>query len=162
MAGRHEVDRAIEGRALPVERVVGVHRVGAMEHHVPGTVLDPGKLEHMAERHAGPFADAAPAFHAIVPRDLGSRRHGPKGSETEALGMVDEPIDPELPILEAVGHQSEVGLVLRIRAAVGPEGRADVRLGIFSGQRARAEQHALGLVGQSLGCCEQALDDAGV
>ena len=52
---------------------LAVEIVGAMEYGVARVWRDPRRLEQQAERHAGPLADRAPAFDAIMPRDLGAR-----------------------------------------------------------------------------------------
>src|ERR1700674_1804284 len=48
--------------------------VGAFEADIFGGGVGADALEECTERHAGPFTDHAPAFHANVTRDLGFLR----------------------------------------------------------------------------------------
>ena len=75
----------------------------------------------MRERHACPFADDAPAFHAIVAGDLGARWHGAQCVEADLQWLIHHAADLELVVTEAVGLGGEVFDRLRIRGAVGPE-----------------------------------------
>ena len=75
----------------------------------------------MGELHALPLADAAPSLDAVVTRDLRARRHGAEIRERVLGRLLDEAIDLQPPVDEAVlRHRDVVGIVGRC-AAVRPE-----------------------------------------
>jgi len=52
-----------------------VDRIVAAERHVFGAQVSADSFEQGLERHATPFADHAPAFHADVARHVRGLRH---------------------------------------------------------------------------------------
>ena len=64
--------------------------VGAVEHDVARRWLEPGLVEQCLKRHAGPFADATPTLHAVMPRDLRACRHGAQVWKRQLERLVDE------------------------------------------------------------------------
>jgi hypothetical protein len=69
-----QVDALIVADALGIGAIV--QGVRAMEHDKAGLRPDACARQDLRERHASPFADAAPALDAIMSRDLGARRQG--------------------------------------------------------------------------------------
>ena len=74
---------AWKASARPIELVILIglgagasQGIGAIEYDVAYGWLEPCACQQSAERDAPPFADAAPPFDAVVPRDLGAGRHG--------------------------------------------------------------------------------------
>ncbi len=108
-----EVDALVVGGAGEI--------VGTVEDQVARLRLKSGLGQEVAERHAGPFADGAPALDAVVAGDLGAGRHRAKLGEREGLGRLDEAVERELPVGEAgLGVALVVGRV-RLGVAVGAE-----------------------------------------
>src|SRR2546425_4263112 len=67
MEGIIHVDALVVGAGSVV-----FHWIGAIKHHVASLAPGPKRLQQRAEARALPFADRAPAFDAIVARDLGA------------------------------------------------------------------------------------------
>src|SRR5579862_608880 len=59
--------------ALVIRRLI--KPIGAMEHHETRVRLQPDLLEKMSELNARPLANGAPAFDAVVTRDLAAPWH---------------------------------------------------------------------------------------
>src|ERR1700732_1948792 len=69
-----QVDALIVADALGIDAELAVVQgVRAMEYDKAGLGPDAGARQDLRKRHAGPFADAAPALDAIMPSDLGAR-----------------------------------------------------------------------------------------
>ena len=91
--------------ALVVEvRAVGLHRVGAVEHHVARAGARACTASRIAESFT-PFhlRDRAPAFDAIVAGDLRARRERAQFREREDPRLADQTGDRQAIIGEAIG-----------------------------------------------------------
>src|SRR5258708_2847821 len=78
MRSVNQVDALIVADALGIDTELAaiIQGTGAMEHDKAGLGPDTYARQHPGERHAGPFADAAPALDAIMAGDLGAGRQG--------------------------------------------------------------------------------------
>ena len=108
--------------------------------------------------HAGPFADAAPPFDAIMPRDLGARRHGAKLSQRQLERLSHETPDLELPIGKSVRGKRPVAVIVDLGRAVRLEVLRDLGLAIFAGKRLGRDERPLARIGERLRLVEDALD----
>src|SRR5919197_6078580 len=88
----------------------------------------PHMLQQRTEPDAFPLADAAPAFDAIVARDLGARRQGAQLAERELRRSLDQAADLELPIDEPAARVRLIQLIGAVIAAVDPEQPRNVLL----------------------------------
>ena len=128
-----------------------------MEDDVARLRLQACLLEHMAERHALPFADAAPALDAIVAGDLRARRHGAEIGERE-LGRAARPGRPPSSRQSAKPFAASclIGGIVGRRAAVRPKA-GESRPRCIPRQVVRAEQRALraraSAARRCRGCC---------
>ena len=126
-----------------------------MEHDIARLALDAGARQDLGERHAGPFADAAPAFDAIMARDLGARRQRPQIGEGKRELMLDEAVDLEPPRGEFIVGEVEIFVVLRVRRTIGAKLGRDVGLAVFAGETVPAEEETLDAVGERARRAEQ-------
>ena len=85
MEGIVHVDALVVGA-----RSVVFHWIGAIKHHVASLGPGPKRLQQRAEAHALPFADRAPAFDAIVARDLGAAGQRAQLGKREARRLLDQ------------------------------------------------------------------------
>src|SRR5664279_1775952 len=155
-----KVDALVVPRVVAVERRP-VHRIEAAEDDELRFRLRPGLVEHEAERHALPFADTAPAFDAIVPRDLRSRRHGAQLPERELARRLDQTDHLQAVVGEARLAQRLVVGVHRVERAVAAKGRRDVALAELLRHRRPRRHDLLRGVAEPLRALER-LDEARV
>jgi DHA2 family lincomycin resistance protein-like MFS transporter len=131
------------------------HRVRTVKNDVARVRLQPHEREDVTERHAGPFADCAPSFDAIVPRDLCAARHRPQLREREGCGLLHQSVDLELPVVESACRQRLVFGVLGILRPVAAELRRKVGFREFLCHRASRSQEMLRAAAQALADAEQ-------
>ena len=134
MEGVLQVD-ALVIAAGAVERLL--ERIGAGEDDVARVRLR-ARRRAAPQRHALPLADAAPTLDAIVPGDLGARRHRPQFGEREGERPLDQAVDRKPPVVEP-SPPSPDRPARRHCAAVGTEVRREVGFGVLlaPGRRSR-------------------------
>src|SRR5215831_10628171 len=103
-----------------------------------------------------PFADAAPAFDAIMTRNLGSDWKCSQIWQREIEGIRNEAIDAQPPTDEVVGSERLVGLVGRIAGTVSLEIWADVGLAELGREPIGTEKQSLRVIGNVLSQFEDA------
>src|SRR5215471_1483854 len=140
MTGADEID-ALVVESGAAQRIL--HRIVAEEDDVARRWLDTGPLEDARQLNARPLGNAAPAFDAIVPRDLGTRRHGAQIIQAERQRLVDKPCDLKLVPGEIVLLDREIVGGLRIGRAVRSLAFANGTLRVFARHRRRSLNRAL-------------------
>src|SRR5262249_39573168 len=113
--GVDQVDAFVVGVAV----VVGVHAAKDDVFRV-GFGFDP--LYDLYQPHAFPFADDAPAFDAIVARDLRARRHGFQFFERKTCRLFDQTGDFQTPFRPVTLRVGGIVHSDRRRIAVGAKG----------------------------------------
>src|SRR5262245_14286926 len=106
-----------------------------MEDGKAGVGLEACGLQQRSELRAGPFADGAPAFDAIMPGDLGARWQRANVGKRQRLRAVDQAVDLEPPVRKARLDHGVVFWRVRIARAVRLEDTGNVALREFAGER---------------------------
>src|SRR6476660_10465178 len=130
--------------------------VGTVEHEVARRRLELCLVEQSLQRHAGPFADAAPAARAVMPGDLRAPRHGAQLRQRKFERLCHQTINLEFPIGKSIGGKRPVVVIVYVGRAVRLEVLRDVGLAIFAGKRSWRQKRSLGDARQRFGRIEDA------
>src|SRR5262249_49702288 len=113
----------VQGRAglSFTSRFAAFHGVRAIEDYK--SILRPPTRprKNLRQGRPRPFADAAPAFDAIMTRNLGSGWQCSQIRQRQIEGIGNETIDAQSPIGEVIGSERLVGFVGRIAGSVSLE-----------------------------------------
>jgi len=122
-----------------------IRELARAEGHAEGVAFgrEAGLGQHVAELDAGPLADGAPAFIAIVHGDLGARRQSLDLVKRKGERPAHQPIDRQPPIGELRDHHLEIGEAGRHGGAVERKIRRNVRDRELPRKRLCGQQQAL-------------------
>ncbi len=112
--------------------------VGALEAYVPCRSIGADARKEIAETHATPLADRAPALDADVARNLGSLRQGVELGQRPGLLVANKALELQLVVLAV--HQRDLFHAVE---GVEGEGLGDRALGKFRRELVRVEEPAL-------------------
>src|ERR1700731_4515318 len=94
MGGVGKVDAlVIADRFWIIAQAAVIQGIGAVEDDIVRLRLDAGARQDFGERHAPPFADAAPALDAVMARDLRARGKRAQIVERERKLPIDKAVD---------------------------------------------------------------------
>ena len=106
-------------------------RVIAVKHRIERRNLGPRLSQHHTQRHASPFADAAPTFHAIVPGDLGARGQGRQLGMAYAQRRLDKTGDRQPIVAKPAVAQCHIVGAVRVGRAIGALALPNIGFGEF-------------------------------
>ena len=135
MEGVDEIDALVIGP--------GAEPVRAVENDIVRARAQPGRLQHPRQWHAAPFPDRAPAFDAVMARDLGSMGERAKSLDGDGQRMSDETVHGDAPIGETLCKVTLVLGRVGLAGAVGTEDRRHVGFAKLPGKRLAASDQAL-------------------
>src|SRR5271166_1919869 len=131
-----------------------VQGIGAMKDRVASLRFEPRGAQQQRQGNPGPPADRAPAFDAVMARDLSPSREFAQFLETVARRLSDESIDSQTPVRKAAGEQYLVLRISRHRGTIRPEDRRPIFLGVLARQGLAAQEQPLAAHRQGFGAIQ--------
>ena len=121
-----DVNRLVVAPAS-IERFL--ERIRTEESDVSRIGFDLRMYKDRSQNRSAPFADAAPAFHTIVSRNLGSGRRLPKVIQRKAERSFDQAINFQSIIDKIIREQLLIRIAVRVGASIGAKLRRYRALG---------------------------------
>ena len=135
--------------------VLSIEIVGTAEEDEASILLQPGLVEQQGELRTRPFADRAPTFHAVVPRDLRALGQAPDVVEAQAQRFMHQSAHLEPPIGKTFRGMARVVAVLRVGRSIAAEEGGNRAARILGRQRSAIGQQAMGTLVPFFGRTEQ-------
>src|SRR5262245_31256895 len=165
MQGVDEIEALVVADGLVVQgraglsftsRFAAFHGVRAVKDHKSSLRPRTRPRKNLRQGRPRPFADAAPAFDAIMARNLGSGWKCSQSRQRQSEGIGNEAIEAHPPIDEVDASKRLVRLVGRIAGSVSLEVWADVGSAELGRKPIGAEKQSLRAIGKALSQIEDA------
>ena len=145
MVGVDKVDGFV---IFHLSRQAFLQRVIAMENCEPRVYFRLRLIQHRRQWNPGPFRDARPPLHTVMPGDLGLRRHRFQRRQRDIQRLFHQPRNCQTIRGKSGIPQAHILCPVRINRPVRPLPLPDIAFRIFRGQAMPAPQKPLRPVGQ--------------